>query len=277
MKKLGMNWIQHGLCLALSLIMFTASGVRANNVQVSTVTLTGQNAASQYTNIQFNLSWENSWRDAAAPSPTDNWDAVWVFAKVSDAPGLWKHATLSTNAADHNGQGYTVTPSPDGKGVFIHRAAGGQGNVSLTNVLLRWNYGSDVITSGANVTVRVFAVEMVYVPQGAFFVGDGTTTALQGQFIQGGTTNPFQITSEAALTLGGTAATNLASQTGSYNDDFTSAVTKTLPDAYPKGFNAFYCMKYEVSQQQYADFRNTLTLTQSNANNTGTSGGRPNP
>jgi hypothetical protein len=31
---------------------------------------------------------------------------------------------------------------------------------------------------------------------------------------------------------------------------------------WPNGFNAFYCMKYEVSQQGYVDFLNTLTYTQ---------------
>lgn len=259
------------LSLALTLGLASAAPTAwANNAQVSAVTLTGQTpgASPAYTNIQFNLAWENSWRDAGAPSPTANWDAVWVFAKISDSPGLWKHATLSPIAADHNGQGFTVTPSPDGKGVFIYRSAQGAGAVNLANVQLRWNYGNDVVGNGANVTVRVFAVEMVYVPQGGFSVGDGTTANIQGQFIQAGTTSPFQITSEAALTLGGTSATNLSSQTGAF-DDFTAAQTRTLPDVFPKGFNAFYCMKYECSQQQYVDFLNTLTPTQSAANTSG--------
>ncbi|MEL6652939.1 MAG: SUMF1/EgtB/PvdO family nonheme iron enzyme, partial [Bacteroidota bacterium] len=46
----------------------------------------------------------------------------------------------------------------------------------------------------------------------------------------------------------------------------------------PKGYNAFYCMKYEVSQGQYVDFFNTLTSTQkiardlSNSNHKNTDG-----
>ena len=32
----------------------------------------------------------------------------------------------------------------------------------------------------------------------------------------------------------------------------------TIPSAYPKGYAAFYCMKYEVSEGQWVDFFNTL-------------------
>ena len=37
---------------------------------------------------------------------------------------------------------------------------------------------------------------------------------------------------------------------------------RTLPADYPKGFAAFYCMKYEISQGQYRDFLNTLSRAQ---------------
>ncbi|MEZ4685574.1 MAG: hypothetical protein R3B47_05775 [Bacteroidia bacterium] len=32
--------------------------------------------------------------------------------------------------------------------------------------------------------------------------------------------------------------------------------------AWPNGFNAFYCMKYEISEQQWVDFFNSLTYPQ---------------
>jgi formylglycine-generating enzyme required for sulfatase activity len=35
--------------------------------------------------------------------------------------------------------------------------------------------------------------------------------------------------------------------------------------SWPNGYNAFYCMKYEVTQQQYVDFLNTLTQPQADA------------
>ncbi|RYZ16793.1 MAG: hypothetical protein EOP49_51320, partial [Sphingobacteriales bacterium] len=41
----------------------------------------------------------------------------------------------------------------------------------------------------------------------------------------------------------------------------------TIPAEYPKGFNAFWMMKYEFSKQQYLDFLNTLDQTSANARN----------
>jgi len=35
-----------------------------------------------------------------------------------------------------------------------------------------------------------------------------------------------------------------------------------LSSAFPKGFGAFYCMKYEITQGQYTDFLNLLTASQ---------------
>lgn len=34
----------------------------ANNIQVFNVKLTGQNTSSDYTLVQFDLTWDNSWR-----------------------------------------------------------------------------------------------------------------------------------------------------------------------------------------------------------------------
>lgn len=51
----------------------------------------------------------------------------------------------------------------------------------------------------------------------------------------------------------------------------------TIPAAYPKGYNAFWTMKYEFSEQQYVDFLNTLDQTNATAkNNIGATGLVPN-
>ena len=110
--------------------------------------------------------------------------------------------------------------------------------------------------------IAVYGIEMVYVRQGAFRVGDGTGDF--GQFEAGNTGLPFTITSENALTLGGTAIGNLSNNNAigmNTADDFNYANTQTLPAAFPKGYNAYYCMKYEVSQAQYADFVEKLDPT----------------
>ncbi len=234
----------------------------ANNIQVNNAALTGQVPASNYTLVQFDLSWENSWRDGV------NWDAAWVFVKYKASyDTTWKHATLNTSGHTIPGSFTGTTPS-DGKGIFIYRSVNGNGNVNLANTQLRWNYGADGLNDGDLVQVKVFAIEMVYAPQGNFYAGDGTLSNVTGQFSAGNTTAPYFITSENSLTLGGAPITNLGNRNASgmsTADDFNNTTTQTLPAGFPKGYNAFYCMKYEISQGAYTDFLNTLTRTQQQA------------
>jgi hypothetical protein len=142
--------------------------------------------------------------------------------------------------------------------------------VSNTGVQLAWAFAADGVSKSQSARVKVFAVEMVYVPQGSFSVGDGTTTTIEGQFCAGtvGTT-PFLITNEAcSITLGGGGAGSLGNnnRTGMYVfEDFHDSSSQTLSTNFPKGYAAFYLMKTEMSQRQYCDFLNTLTgLQQSN-------------
>lgn len=88
---------------------------------------------------------------------------------------------------------------------------------------------------------KVYGIEMVNVPQGAFKIGDATIT---------GAFNEMDVTSDGAITaaaLGGTPA------------------SANIPVAYPTGFNSFYAMKYEISQEQCVDFLNALTYDQQKA------------
>src|SRR5688572_23945751 len=64
-----------------------------NNVQVSNVRLTGQNTTDDFTMVEFDISWENSWRYSNGPA---NWDAVWLFVKYKiGSGGAWQHAWLN--------------------------------------------------------------------------------------------------------------------------------------------------------------------------------------
>jgi len=244
--------------LTVILVLFNLQSF-ANNIQVNNAALYAQVPSGNYTYVQFDLSWENSWRDAV------NWDAAWVFVKFKASyDTTWKHATLFTSG-HFIPNSYTGAPTSDGTGIFIYRTVNGNGNVSLLSTYLKWNYGADGVNDGDLVQVKVFAIEMVYIPQGNFYAGDGSTTTVDGQFSQGNTTAPFLITSENALTLGGLLLTNLGNRNAvgmSTLDDFNNIVMQTLPAVFPKGFNDIYCMKYEISQGQYTDFLNTLTRTQ---------------
>ena len=61
-----------------ALLWFSITGLMANNIEVNNISLTGQNTTSDFTLVQFYLSWENSWRISVGPA---NWDAAWVFVK----------------------------------------------------------------------------------------------------------------------------------------------------------------------------------------------------
>lgn len=261
--------------IALSgLFTLWAMSTRANNIQITNPTLTGNNGTTVL--VQFDVTWENSWRGGA----TANWDAAWIFVKWKNFGNIWNHVDLSNTgftapAGSHIDPGL-VNPSAAYDpatnpvvGIFIYRSANGNGTFTATGVQVLWNYASAGITYNDITKIDVFGTEMVYVPQGPFYVGDGasagTGDVIRGQFAQGNTDAPFQITSEAALTLGGTSTANLGSHNHAgmaQGDDFLFTTTQVLPAAFPKGFNAFYCMKYEISQGQMVDFFNALNYSQ---------------
>jgi len=251
--------------LAFFLLMVITGILNANNLTISNLSLTGKNTGSQYTMVQFNISWENSWRSSSAPN---NWDAAWVFVKYRVAGGEWQHAWLndvghttpSGSAIDVGlltpGTTFNATTNP-GLGAFIYRSAAGSGTNTFTGVELRWNYGANGVADNALVDIRVFAIEMGHVPQGAFTVGSGGTET--GSFTNGpwasGATIPLSIASENALAVANSAGNLWYTSTSTDIGDRTGPI----PATFPKGFNAYYCMKYEISQQQYVDFLNTLT------------------
>lgn len=234
----------------------------SNNILVTNVKLTEQNPVSDYTLVQFDISWDNSWKTSTLES---NWDAAWVFVKYRlKTQTTWNHATLNGGAGGPAGIDFHIPA--DHKGVFILKNADGIGPNAWNNVKVIWLYGIDGLQDADSVEVCLFAIEMVYIPQGAFYAGDGTLSNISGQFEDGTSGAPFQVTSEAAIVLGGGGAGSLgnnnAAGMNSFDDDFDDATTKTLPAAFPKGTSAYYIMKYEISQEQYAEFLNKLTYTQ---------------
>ena len=232
-----------------------AEPAQANNIQVTNPTLTGNTGT--IANIQFDLGWENGWRGGGVT----NWDAAWVFVKYrSSLTGPWSHVKLNNTghaAATGSqidlglltpGTAYNASTNPV-VGVLIYRNADGNGSLSLPGVELQWNYSAQGLGYNDIAQIQVFAIEMVYVPQGAFAAGSGGT-----EF------SAFTLT-----TINTATATAVPSGTGSLGGQaggYPTGQTAPANASWPNGFNAFYCMKYEVTQQGYVDFLNTLTYTQ---------------
>ena len=247
------------------ILIVTLNNLSANNIQVSAPTLTGENRTEGYVYITFDLSWANSWRGTEA----NNWDAAWVFAKYRVGNGEWKHvklhntghiagsgtpATIDIGLRDDK-QPFEPTGNP-GVGVFMYRSAEGFGTFSTTGNKLRWNYTAEGITAGATVEVRVFAIEMVYVREGEFTAGASTYAHYYDYHLTTINTPDARVTATWENRAGGypVGINNISSQRD----------VKPEYSDWPNGYKAFYCMKYEVSQQQIVDFFNTLTNEQVN-------------
>ena len=250
--------------MCVMLAMLTAGRMSANNITTSTGTLTGNSGTTVL--VQFNVSWENSWR-----INPEFWDAAWIFVKYRASDGIWRHASLSntghvapagstiTAGLLTPGAAYNATTNP-GVGVFLYRNADGGGTFAANGVQLLWNYSVNGVGLVDVKEVRVFAIEMTNAPQTAYFVGETGAPPSFGSFTNGSVVSgpciALQITSESALTVAQTAGALWA------GDGINIGGAGTLSAAYPKGFKAIYSMKYEVTQQGYVDFLNTLTYDQ---------------
>lgn len=149
-------------------------------------------------------------------------------------------------------------------GMFIYRSAAGGGTFDVDNIQLRWNYRAMGYANDDEFDIQVHAIEMVYIPEGPYnFAGGGAATSRVGA-PAGGFSAPSEVTID-------TAATNFTSTApGAYGGTSGGLpIEYSLTNAdYPNAYNAYYLMKYEISQQHYADFLNTLFRYQQNARTT---------
>ena len=171
------------------------SDVRIENAAVEMPLSDGQPAL-----IKFDIAWGNSFRDPL------NWDAVWVFAKYRQEGGTWQHATLDIEPTAHaiavnNGVLARLAPAPDGLGIFLLRAEEGFSSIDWDQVSLVWDFRADGVERTATVEVEVIGLEMVYIPEGPFMLGDGMSVEgrMAAQFESGTSGRPYEVGSEAAI------------------------------------------------------------------------------
>lgn len=186
------------ILLMLSLDVFS-NHVRIEDLKWDNTSVSTSNPVLKMT---FNVSWDNSWRDDF------NYDAVYVFFKfkvkdAENAPGVekWHHLYLQDEGnklgygtAQVDGYSFWLSPlSAAGidynTGIYIYRNKNGYGNSSV-DVTVSWNIvkqiGKSLIASqieNNEILISAQAIEMVYVPQGAFRIGDGVSAATFGKKI----------------------------------------------------------------------------------------------
>ncbi|HYE56028.1 MAG TPA: SUMF1/EgtB/PvdO family nonheme iron enzyme, partial [Chitinophagaceae bacterium] len=225
--------------------------------------------------VKFTISWDNAWNN------NRNYDAAWVVVKY-ESPAYrvagYRHANLLANRHAMLINHVAGSPSPvfevpeDRTGLFIYTSSAYRGRVSWTvQVSLDTAILSDRNFAPNDRLLSVHAMEMVYIPEGAFTLGDPDTAAYRNYslFSSDGTGKPgglYKINAEKADIPVGTAAGNLYYhvQTPLYQGDQKG----TIPAAFPKGHQAFYIMKYELQQGQYVSFLNCISAasTQQRAN-----------
>ncbi|MFM2376499.1 MAG: hypothetical protein RLZZ165_1596 [Bacteroidota bacterium] len=195
--------------------------------------------------LHLTISWDHAWH--LEPAAANLHDAVWLFAKIKEGGGEWRHCHFATDRHQTSApEVLGLDPGAAGEGIMLKYLPVGAGNVSSVQMDLAWKEG----LAPGRYEVRVFGIEMAWVPGGSFWLGDGASNFALHDSANG---QPYRIDSENEI-----AADALAAIGG-------RVPQATIPEAFPKGYDGFYLMKHELSQSQYADFLNTLTYGQQRA------------
>jgi len=255
------------LGLVLSANIAFSNGLTITNLSVNQATLgTGT--------VTFTVSWNNSWNVATTPN---NWDAVWLWVTwnlCSNGTNVpYTHGSLSPTTANHSfpagmspmtsvnwngvaGNTNSVAQGPaldQTDGIMLAPNSAEMGTMTGTVTLMVTNLPA----AGTSISVSVFGIEMVYVPTGNFQAGDGNGAACSNYAINNNTvefSGPVTITSAFET---GAQDFYINQEPAAANVEHITAV----PAAFPKGYYGFYIMKYEISEDQYAQFLNNIGYT----------------
>ncbi|MEO1448438.1 MAG: SUMF1/EgtB/PvdO family nonheme iron enzyme [Bacteroidota bacterium] len=190
--------------------------------------------------LQVSLRWEQSWSLADGRH-----DAIWLFAKYRpDANSPWQHLKLSSDSLSHVADIETlIQPVADEMGVMIRPSQTGSGLIDWQTLTLELAQALPLGT----VDLAVYAIEMAYVVEGPYWLGDSTSFH---HFRDSEDDGAYWVANEGTI----------PEVDWSTGDEAT--IAGDMPAVYPKGTEGFYLMKYELSQAQYRDFLNSLSYVQ---------------
>ena len=247
--------------------------LHASNLRISNLTLEDRgvsdwSSSNYYAIAQFDISWDNSWRNET------NYDGAWVFFKIyNTATSSFVDANLDyagdsivtikkidppRTSAGTSGNlqiEIPVDPGRDAEGAFLYRKSTGNGTIQSSKVRIPVFISSAY--QAVDIILYAYAIEMVYIPEAAFYAGDTTST---GAFKQGSSdTDPWYLDSDSTLrTANSTTNSFYYTDSAGGGDEFATGDVFTIPVTYPLGYNAFWVMKYEITEGQFVDFFNTL-------------------
>ncbi|MEO1258778.1 MAG: SUMF1/EgtB/PvdO family nonheme iron enzyme [Bacteroidota bacterium] len=252
--------------LILFLILCLPITFQASNLKIEAVEWHHETNPGKKAHVRMTISWDNAWHNDR------NHDAAWVVIKLKHQERRTQHLKIASgghrllaNQLNNNVSPKISVPA-DGAGFFIHPSKNYHGHVSWT---IQIELDSAILNDNRfrpwEYRIRTHGVEMVYIPAGGFTLGDPDTVLIKkgalfasdgdGKF--GGL---FKIENERSEINISTAKGDLFYQP---IDAYMGDQKGPIPAEFPKGVQAFYIMKYELRQGQYADFLNALTNSQS--------------
>ena len=175
--------------------------------------------------VDFDITWNNSWRVDTLGAP-NNWDAAWVFVK-------WRDCNAAVNDEWTHG--------------VINTTLGAHTFSNLQPVLNDGSVGISPAPDNLGVMLR--------------HPDNGIIPSFPSQVISLDITN-LPATGDLDLRVMGIEMVYVTQ--GDYLWNASTLIT-SQPTVLPNGYEAFHCMKYEISQQQYAEFLNTLPATYATA------------
>ncbi len=249
----------------------------SSNVQVSNIYQNNIDADNH--RISFDIQWDDSWRkDSEEPN---NYDGVWIFIKYRDCldkasgtPSDYKHSWISTTAVDHTINSAMVDGAPvtmevevgltnisgtdRGMGIFIYQPAGDRvGSVVIDSLSILWKSGDhspaeNTLTNSYD--IQVVAIEMVNIPTEGFYLGDG-----RSQYYFRDPAN-----SDKPVYVNSNSMDFLIQTGGLYDLTPNAGGAANISNSFPNGYDSYWAMKYEISQEQYMQFLNTLSRSNQN-------------
>ena len=233
----------------------------ANNLRVSNVSLGSRDPGTKALVVNFDVSWENSWRNKI------NHDAIWLTVRLNNTASSPKNKKLcqvaasGTNLAGSsvgNNTNLEFYVPKDKNGLLLRRNVNSSiGDISSTAASVTINYQSCGFSDSDQVNASIIAMEMVFVPQGSFYAGDNDTSVAS---LDRGSADvrPWIINSESQISVANAAGNGFRYVSNNNPGEYATGASFNIPAAFPKGYNAFYTMKYEITEGQWVEFVNSL-------------------
>jgi len=256
-----MKKILKAACLFSFIFLVFCNCASANNLLISNVSIDQRNPSNNTITINFDLSWENSWRTKI------NHDAIWLTLRLYDptqSPTNKTLCQLTTSGLNPTGtsvgtnSNLEISVPSDKYGAFLRPSSYAINNsVASTDVQVTLDYTTCGFSDDDSVSTSIFGMEMVYIPEGPFYVGDYNESS--ASLNEGSSdTDPWYISSASAINVSDPASNGYRYVSGGNDDEEGTGASFVLPDSFPKGYSAFYVMKYELTEGQWVEFLNSL-------------------